>query len=163
EEMTITTVSSTIQSLRELAVAGLLEGSRREQAGDLEGAWAMYRAAVRSGRHVEMHGVGIWALIGRVMLGPAAPRGERWGNDGRVSAPMLRRAIADLGECATMTPPASDIIRTEYFGARDALSQPARWREWELEDDTDWYNHLPGIVTAKHFLRREPERSLRVL
>src|SRR5262245_2693461 len=64
EEMTITTVSSTIQSLRELAVAGLLEGSRREQAGDLDGAWAMYRAALRSSRHVEMHGVSVWRMIG---------------------------------------------------------------------------------------------------
>jgi hypothetical protein len=164
QEMTITTVPSTIQSLRHLARAGLLEGSRREQAGDLDGAWAMYRAALRSSRHFEMHGVTVWRVIGGSMLRQAGLHVKRWINDDRVSAPMLRRAMTDLGACAAMTPPASDIIRTEYFGTRDALSQPARWTEWEIEDNmTAWYNHVPWVLTAKHFLRREPERSLRVL
>jgi hypothetical protein len=164
DEMTITTVSSTIQSVRDMAWAGLLEGSRREQAGDLDGAWAMYRAALRSSRHIEMHGVTVWRVLGRSMLRQAGVHVKRWINDEQVSAPTLRRAIADLGACAAMTPPASDIVRTEYFGTRDALSRPARWTEWEIEDNmTTWYNQIPWILTAKHFLRHEPERSLRVL
>jgi hypothetical protein len=164
EDMTISTSPSTIQSLRHMARAGLLEGSRREQAGDLDRAWAMYRAALRSSRHIEMHGVTVWRVVGRSMLAQAGMHVKRWIQDARVSTPMLRRAIADLGACAAMTPPASEIIRTEYFGTRHALSRPTRWIEWEIEDGmTDWHTHVPLVLAAKHFLRHEPERSLRVL
>src|SRR5262249_39065349 len=72
EEMTITTAPSAIQSVRHLARAGLLEGSRREQAGGLGGAWGgggvRSPAALRRSPNMEMRGVRVFRVIGGSML-----------------------------------------------------------------------------------------------
>jgi hypothetical protein len=166
QDMKMDTLLGPVQELRSLARLGLLEGSRREQAGDLEGAWELYRAVLRSSRHAGMHGGAVQRLIGLAIRRQATPHAARWAEHTRLTAPLLRRAIDDLGECAAMTPPISEMVRAEYFVARTALAEPDKWHQWGFEgpdDSTAWYNHFPFTEKARHFLRHEPERSRRVL
>jgi hypothetical protein len=165
KDLTIESPLSAIQELRTFTRLALLEGSRREQAGDLDGAWSMYRAVPRSSRHAGMHGPAIARLVGTAMLRKSEPSVSHWAEHPRQSSASLRRALADLDECAAMTPPVSEMVRAEYFATRSALSRPEKWRNWGVQDMDDglWYNHFPALVRARRFLRREPERSRRVL
>ncbi len=166
EAMGMGTLVGPAQMLRELGRLALLEGSRLQQAGDLEGAWRMDRAALRASRHAGMHGGAIQRLIGNSLLKLARPRVEGWAEDPRLTSGQLRRAIADVEACAAMTSPASEMVRAEYFSARAALGEP---RLWSTADDfgpyssAEWTNHVGVIRWSRHFLRREEERAGRVL
>jgi hypothetical protein len=154
------------QTLRSLVTIALLEGSRRERAGDLEGAWTMYRAVLRCSRHVGRHGSIIQRLMGTAMLAMDEPHIAHWIEQQRLTPILIRRARRDLDECAAMTPPLSEAFRVEFFATESALAQPARWKEWGLEakdDPLQWYNHIPWVGPVKRYFRREPERSRRVL
>jgi len=166
EETRISTLLDPIQALRDLSRMGVLEGSRKEIAGDHAGAWQMYRAVLRSSRHAEQHGGHMQRLVGLNVLKRASPRATAWSDQAAVTSAMLRRAIADVEECEAMTPPASVMIYSEYFWARDALADPTRWAQYDIEkmDDSEtWYNHIAPVLASRHFLLREPERSQRVL
>ncbi|MBX6313235.1 MAG: hypothetical protein IRY99_10030 [Isosphaeraceae bacterium] len=165
KEMAVNTNLAAVQHLREFARLALLEGSRREQEGDMAGAWALYRALLRSSRHAGMNGGAIQRLIGLALLGQAGPRVTTWAEDPRVDATLLRRAIDDMAACQAMTPPNSDMAKVEYLITRKMLAEPHRWKQWginALSDPTRAYNHFPYAVEVKLFLRREPERSQRI-
>lgn len=154
------------QSLRPFVRLALLEGSRLEQAGDLEGAWWMDRAALRASRHAGMHGGLIQRVIGHELLKLARPRVEGWAENPRMTPGLLRRAIADVEACAAMTSPASEMVRAQYFETRASLTLPEVWDnsvDWGPYSNADWTNHVGVIRTSRQFLQREPERSGRVL
>jgi hypothetical protein len=166
EALEMGTLLGPVQTLRSYARLALLEGSRLQEAGDLAGAWRLYRAALRASRHAGMHGGAVQRCIGIAVLRLARPRVESWALDPRVTPDLLRRAIADVEACAAMTSPASEMIRAEYFSARAALKLPELWVN--LVDSgpysrTDWTNHVTGVRWVRRFLRREPERTARVL
>ena len=166
EDSTISTILAAAQAIRQIARMAALEGSRRMQAGDVEGAWQMYRGMLRSSRHAGMHSVAIQRLIGNATLKMTRPLISAWVGDPRVTSPMLHRAIAEVETCQAMTSLASEMIRCEYFADRDALRQPEMWGRFGIDSDaesTSWENHLTPVREARRFLRREPERSLRVL
>jgi len=166
DEMTIMTSLVAVQAIREISRIALLEGSRREQAGDLAGAWQMYGGVLRSSRHAGQHGGMIQRMVGANVLKRAQTRIRGWTDNPGVTSAMLRRAIGDVEACRDMTSAASETIRGEYFVSRDALSDLRRWRKYEIDDSTDpytWYNQIPPVWAARQFLKREPERSLRVL
>jgi hypothetical protein len=164
---TIETPFDQVHGLREFARLAILEGSRREQAGDLEGAWRCYRAILRSSRHVGRHGAALQRLIGHSLLTQGRSPSMAWANHPGVTSAMLRRAIDDVGECAALTSPASEMIRAEYFATRSALDHPDRWQKLGLEENpenaSDWYRQYPIYHQARRFLRHEPERSRRLL
>jgi hypothetical protein len=166
KDMKIDTNLDLVHDQRTFVPLALLEGSRREQAGDLEGAWTMYRAAVRCSRHCGMHGCVVARLIGSALLGKTRPHLTGWVEHPAMTSALLRQAQQDLDTFAAMSPPASQAIQVEYFAMDDALSHREKWSRWALEapdEQTMWYNHVPLYVRAKHFLRHEPERSRRVL
>jgi hypothetical protein len=169
KDMTIATNLGVVQNLRDFGRLAMLEGSRLQDAGDLDGAWRIYRGAVRSSRHAGIHGAAIQRLIGRSLLVQARPRVLEWIESPKVTPEMLRRAIADVEACSAMTPPNSDMIRAEYFALRAALNRPEEWNRY-IGGEADgpggagmWYNHLSFVPPIRRFLLREPERSLRVL
>jgi hypothetical protein len=166
EELRITTNLEPVPSLRSYVRLALLEGSRLEGAGDPAGAWRMYRAALRASRHAGRHGGLIQRLIGNSILGRSRPRVESWIGRPDVTPELLHRAIADVEACRAMTSPASETVRAEYVSARAAAADVATWST--LTDagpyaNTRWYNQLRVGRWASRFLRREPERSARVL
>ncbi len=166
EEMRIMTSLTVVQTIRHASRVGLLEGSRREQAGDLAGAWELYNATLRSSRHVGRHGGLIQRLIGWNILDRSRARVATWTENPAVTSDMLRRAIADVAAAGALSAPASDMIQVEYFADRDVLAHPETWDRYDVEflsDDQAWYNHIGLFRDARRFLRREPERSRRVL
>jgi hypothetical protein len=151
------------QDLEALVQLALLEGSRRERAGDLPGAWTMYRAALRCTRHIGMHGPATSRVIGFGALGETSPHIRRWVQHSAITPELLREARRDLDACIAMTPRVSEAIRGEYFALDAALCVPKQWARYGLEDQSLWYSSHPSLVRAARFLRREPERSRRVL
>ena len=96
-EMAADTVLPVVQDLRTLGRLAGLEGSRHEEQGEMEEAWAWYKAMLRSSRHVGRHGVMIERLVGAAILEESARRILHWAADPRVE----RRAVAPgTGRCA---------------------------------------------------------------
>ncbi|WP_435011425.1 hypothetical protein P12x_002736 [Tundrisphaera lichenicola] len=155
-----------LQRIRPYVRLALLEASRLEESGDLAGAWRMYRAVLRASRHVGRHGGAIQRLIGTDFLRQSRPRVEAWIGSPGMTADLLRRATVDVEECRAMTLPASEMVRAEYFSALDAMNDTDRWSQ--LSDtgpysNVNWYNQFAAGRWIHRFLRREPERSARVL
>jgi hypothetical protein len=168
KDFRITTALWTVDKHRSLVRLALLEGSRREQAGDLEGAWTMYRAALRSSRHAGMYGPLIARMIGSAILRKTKPHIEGWVERPALTAALLRGARADLELCAAMTSPVSQAVQVEYFsldaGLQESLDDPQKWgRLVGVDPGTIWYCQLPMVYRARLFFLREPERSRRIL
>jgi hypothetical protein len=166
EKQRMGTLLEQVQLIRPYVRLALLEGSRLEQAGDLGGAWRMYRAALRASRHAGRHAGIIPRLTGNAFLRQARPRIDAWIDRPGVTPELLRRAIGDVEACREMTSPASEMVRAEYFSARDTVNDTELWVK--LSDSgpyssTDWTNQFDGVQWSRRFLRREPERSARVL
>jgi hypothetical protein len=166
EELRMGTPLEPLQLMRPYVRLALLEGSRLEQAGDLAGAWRMYRAALRASRHAGRHGGTNQHLMGSSFLRQSRPRIESWIDHPGMTPELLRKAIGDVETCRAMTSPASEMVRAEYFSARDAVNDTDLW--WKLSDsgpysNVHWYNQFDAGRWAHRFLRREPERSARVL
>jgi hypothetical protein len=166
EDWRMSTLIDPLQSLHAYVRLALLEGSRLEQSGDLAGAWRMYRAALRASRHAARHGGTIQRLIGNAILKQSRARIEPWIDRPGMTAELLRRAIGDVEACRAMTSPASETVRAEYFSARAAVYDTETWSK--LSDsgpysNTHWYNQFDLCRWTHRFLRREPERSARVL
>lgn len=166
EELRMRTDQEPLQRIRPYVRLALLEASRLEESGDLAGAWRMYRAVLRASRHAGRHGGSIQRLMGSGFLRQSRPRIEAWTERPGMTAELLRRAIGDVEACRAMTSPASEMVRAEYFSALDAVNDLDRW--WQLSDtgpysNVNWYNQFGAGRWAHRFLRREPERSTRVL
>jgi hypothetical protein len=165
-EMRMGTLLEPVQSIRPYVRLTLLEGSRLEQAGDLGGAWRMYRAALRASRHAGRHGETIQHMIGNAFLRQSRTRIDLWIDRPGMTSELLRRAISDVEACWVMTSPASEIVRAEYFSARDTVNDTDIWvrlSDSGVYSNTNWLNQFGLGRWAHRFLRREPERSARVL
>jgi hypothetical protein len=166
EELSIETRLAEVQTLRPYSHLALLEGSRLEQSGDLAGAWRIYRATLRASRHAGRHGGSIQRMIGNSILTQSVPRIEAWIDRPGMTPELLRRAIGDVEACRAMTSPASEAVRAEYFMARALVNDTDGWAN--LADSgpysrTNWLNQFSAGRWARRFLRRDPERSARVL
>jgi hypothetical protein len=166
EEFRMRTNLEPLQWIRPYVGLALLEGSRLEQSGDLAGAWRMYRATLRASRHAGRHGGTIQRLVGDAILNQTCARIGAWIDRPGMTPELLRRAIGDVEACRAMTSPASEMASAEYFSARDAVNDTDLW--WKLTDsgpysNVNWYNQFDAGRWAYRFVRREPERSARVL
>ena len=164
----LTRISHTVAtfSLRGFARMGLLEASRLEADGDVNGAWRMLRAVVRSSRHIGQHGDLDSRVVGEAIFHLARPEVERWLDDPRVTPALLKRALADLETARAMTPPPSEMVRSHYFASNAILSDPVSWANvpWpQFDANSPWQHQLRALAPALNFLWREPERTLRVL
>lgn len=155
-----------LNGIDKLTRLALLEGSRSEHAGDLEGAWRHYRAVLRSSRHVMMHGGFIQALNAQQILQLVRPHIATWTAHPQMTPALLRQALDDVARCAALTPPASELIRAEYLALRQQLDDPVNLLRWSVNGPADaekWWLQAPVLVLAKYYLNREPEKNKRVL
>src|SRR5262249_19042389 len=105
-------------------------------------------------------------LNGNAFLQQSGTRIGAWIERPGMTPELLRRAIGDVEACQAMTPPASEAVRAEDFSARAAVYDTETW--WKLTDsgpysNVNWYNQFYLGRWVYQFLRREPERSARVL
>jgi hypothetical protein len=163
KDITILIRLPVVQSLRVLTQLALMEAARRENDGDVGGAWEMYRAVLRGSRHAGRRSMAIQRLVGTAMLRMGSNRLIQWANNPKVSSALLHRALDDVASCQAMTAPSSDTLKVEYLMDRHAVAHYDSLGENDRRSDRVWYHHLPSYHEAAMFLKREPERSLRVM
>jgi hypothetical protein len=161
------------QSMRGLARAALLEGSRLEDQGDLEGALGWYRAMLRASRHLGRRGFAVERLIGIAIHRWSVDRLNRWAIDPRVDARLLRRALDAAIEANAATPPTSDMLKSEYLSLMHSMADPdlvVRLLDYEVVPDgkggsTTVYGQnrwKSSLFRVRRRAMNEPERSRRV-
>lgn len=164
--VTFMTILTPINDLRAFERMAVLEASRRMGEGDVAGAWELYRGVLRASRHAGMRGSTIQRLIGMAMVRQVMPAVEVWLADPRVDAALLRRALDDVKAVEAMTPPNSEAVKVEYLMVRNELMMPERFGETTRSirsHSTKPLDHFPGAARAYLWLKREPERGLRLL
>ncbi len=154
-----------VQDLRTFARLALLEASRLRGDGDVEGAWAWYRAVLRSAGHAGRHGPIVQRMVGTAIEAMAAGEVAAWAADPRVDAAMLRRALADVREAGALVSPTSEMLKCDYLVLdRDLDVHRAGFFAMAAADPSGpWFHHISGVNEARGFLLREPERSRRVI
>ena len=165
EDLISSTPLDVVVSLRAFARLARLEASRLVLEGDLEGAWRLHRASLRSSRHVGMHSTMVMRSMGQGILVMGRYDVLRWVDDPRVTPAMLRRAIADVEACRSMTAPNSEMFRAEYFLMRSIIEMTKNYPSRPPDNSGgvgNWYDHLTIVPMTRQFLRREPERAHRV-
>ncbi len=146
--------------------AALFEAGRLRAEGDRVGAWSLLKAVVRASRHME-RAVPIpqdrhtSVILIQFAHDPVA----EWAEDPAVDVALLRRALDDLAAAEALTPPLSLFYRGGYLAAEESLGdlQPLI-AEWARLGSGTGPSELPALTPdVEAFLRREPERSRRVL
>jgi hypothetical protein len=164
--MNISTLLPVIQGMRSFGRLAILEGTRLEAEGDLNGALDCYLAVLRSSRHCGRRGVPIERLVGIAIGSMAATRLSALSINPDLDAKMLRRALDGVIEAEAMTPPASDSFKCEYIAFVNTIADPAYEDPAKIIGSSiPWaWTTAPGkaFFRAERSFKREPERSRRV-
>jgi hypothetical protein len=149
-----------------IGTAALFEAGRLRAKGDRTGAWNLFKAVVLASRHMARaapaaNGRGTAIIMVQYARGPVAA----WAEDPAVGVTLLRRALDDLAAAEALTPPLSHAYHEEYLNTEESLGdlQPLivdRASRRAKDDPFDTFANAPSLGA---FLRREPERSRRVL
>jgi hypothetical protein len=171
-ELAIDTLLPIGQDISILGRLAGLEGSRREENGEMSAAWKWYRAMLRSSRHVGMHGVVVERLIGAKMHELAAERILHWAADPRTDIKLLHQALDDVIAADAMTPPLSRALKLEYLmSLRDLkelrvlvsdIPMPGGRNGW-LEQMVAASGAKPQIQRIRLQATNDVERSLRAI
>jgi hypothetical protein len=162
-----------IVALRSFQMLARLEAGRLERQGDMAGAWAWYRAAVRSNYHIGLRG----SIIVRTATQPwqADLRGRlaQWAADRRTTPGLIHRALDDAIACGSFKPSESDRLKSGYPEAMRVFDSPENWGRYaplmRLQGFIPFIQYLTtpeqflAIVEAWRFWRREPERGRRLI
>jgi len=170
-EASIETSYDVVQSLRSFVRLACLEASRLAAAGDQAGAWGWYRAALRSGRLCGRNGGLIERMIGVAMTATASKEVTAWASLPQVDATVLRGALADVQGLDALTMPTSFTLVADSLAFFNSIERPDLLRKamgGALTDEkgsewSEWSAPKVAIYRINATLRREPERSRRVL
>jgi hypothetical protein len=148
----------------------LLEAGRRQEAGDMAGAWQCYRAILRTTTHIRRHGSFTQRFFANRHHDKLRTELATWSADRRTSIPQLRRA---LDEAIATRPEAqwdAFALKVAYLDVMRSLERPIDIVHRGLDEKLDYRIggiQVPADVSvylfASHrFFLREPERSKRV-
>jgi hypothetical protein len=163
---------TTLTALWSLQQLVLLEASRRQEQGDMAGAWDWCRALLRTIHHVGMRGDPYRRHIIQQWHRQLCDRLAAWSADRRTTPALLRQAIREVVACEALGPSESDTIKAGYVHAIELLQSadnpggqvPAGRFRWLWHPE---FQLTPEQIRALwdwwRFLRREPERSRRVI
>lgn len=144
-----------------------LEASRREEAGDMVGAWTWYRALLRSIHHGSAYASYSGRIIAQDRHDRLLRRLEAWAADPRTTLAMLRQALDDAIACRSMRPPSdSYTLIAEFFEPNAPWGRvtDAKWKEiFGIPDDYVIPDQMQSIYDLWRLWHREPERSRRVV
>jgi hypothetical protein len=155
-----------------LIILAILEASRRQEAGDMGGAWDCHRGVLRMITHFRRRGT-TWERCAARRANPwLLRRLADWAADPRTTMPQLHAALDEV--LGNEPDPAWDLfaIKFGYLEILNALERPMPTHARQ-EYDGEWRFRLgdmalsPGMVghleAGRRLLLREPERSRRVL
>ena len=158
-----------------LSALVLLEASKRQEAGDMAGAWDCYRAVLRVAAHIVRRGNLDQQHRVNVILLPRGWLQQRlatWAADPRTTIPQLKIALDDVLSAEPKPEWDSFALKTGYLEIMRWFEQPVPPRdrqaiegEWNvrLGDMQLPADVVESIEAARRSLVREPERSRRVL
>ena len=157
-------------ALRSLARLALEEGARREQRGDMGGAWACYYAVLRGAKLVGRHASLNERQIAQGLRDVVLPRLPIWANDPQTAPAQLRRALDDLYALEGLKADEADTIKSIYVQAIGGLDTPrALWGGASLADIL-WTPAPPmerfkwvTVYPLRRWRAGEPESSRRVV
>jgi hypothetical protein len=164
-------LGSFLDPTRLMALA-LLEGAKREETGDMAGAWECYRAVLRMTTHIRRRGSVFERSILNLRIGWLRRRVATWSKDPRTTIPQIRTALDEVLESQPRPEWEAFSLKQEYSEmlrflehplnhiTRQGLEEVLRYR---LADTQIPLNLAPDVYAARRFLLREPERSRRVL
>jgi hypothetical protein len=165
-EMSYLTPSPIVQALRTFGRLSTLEGTRLETEGDFEGALGWYLANLRASRHCGTRGSVIGRLVGVALHAVATDRLTRLASNPEVGPETLRRALDAAIAIDSMTPPNSDMFKTEYLifsnmiEDPDFLGDPA---ELLTPTPESWKTPIArSYFRTSRVFKKEPERSRRI-
>ena len=155
----------------EFAWLALLEGSRREEQGDMAGAWTWYRVVFRMRVHVMRRGSAFNRYVADQNCKVLRTRIASWAADRRTTSPMVRQALDDV-KAGKPTPEGDAFsLKVDYLGLMNEID--GEWGLVHYGDDEDQHVRIageelpPNLAQAIYAVRRyywnEPKRSRRVL
>jgi hypothetical protein len=148
----------------------LLEAGKRQESGDMAGAWECYRAILRTTTHTRRHGSLMERYYANVQHDDLRSELATWTADARTTIPQLRRA---LDEAIASEPSAqwdAFSLKVEYLDLMRQLEEPVDIVHRGLGENPDYGIgdlRVPVdvgiyIFAAHRLVLREPERSKRV-
>jgi hypothetical protein len=155
----------------EFAWLVLLEASRLEEQGDMEGAWSWYRSLFRMKVHVMRRGSVFQRFLADRHCSGLRPRIATWAADRRTSVPLLRTALAEV--LAGEPKPEWDAfsLKVDYLAQMHEFDK--EWGHVQQGEEADQHVKIlgedlpPNIAwlpyAAKRYFWNEPERSRRVM
>lgn len=155
----------------ELNVLALLEGSRRQEAGDIAGAWDCYRAVLRVTAHINRRGSLQWTRANHAFPG-LRQRRTTWAADSRTTIPQIRCALDEVLETEAGPEWDSFAVKLGYLEIMRSVDRPMnRYARQEIEGEWTYRlgdhqvpsNMIETLQAALRFLLREPDRSRRVV
>lgn len=150
----------------------MLEASRREEQGDMAGAWTWYRAAMRASYHFGQRGNMLRRIVADRLRTEIRTRLDAWAVDPRTTRDMLQRALDDVVACGPLATPGPDGLQQDYLNLMNELESPRNYsRYFRIQGLLARMGgrlvlapeHLRAIGDVWRFWRGEPERSRRVL
>jgi hypothetical protein len=149
----------------------LLEGSRRQQAGDMSGAWTHYRSVLRMASLLSRRLSVMERWSTNLKLDGLISRMESWVADPRTTIPQLRSALDEVSGKEASFEFDSFSLKREYLEAMQLLDDPNGYLQQGQGNDLLYRfgdmqlptNSAANVYAARRFLMREPDRSRRVL
>jgi hypothetical protein len=148
----------------------ILEGSRLEEQGDMEGAWGWYRAVLRTIGHVGMHGTVYRRSIAQQWHNELRDRLTVWAADPRTTPTLLRNALDDVDACESLAPSEPYTLKAEYLDVDRLLEMPeiselslGSWASAIAPTDILPREQVMRICDVWRSWLGEPERSRRVM
>jgi hypothetical protein len=156
---------------RYLILMALLEGGRREEDGDMAGAWDCYRAVLHATVLSARRGCISERFFGTRHHTWLRARLGTWATDPRTTIPLLRRALQEALETRPKLEWHGFSLKVEYLDWMRQLEAMQHPDFYALEEENTYRladMELPQDVVAllyrvRRFLLREPERSRRAL
>jgi hypothetical protein len=158
--------STEIIRLSWIGTAALFEADRLRLDGNVAGAWALLKSAVRASRDMERAMPTSWCRgTAMTQVQYAREPVSAWAKDSSVSVELLKRALDDLSAAEALTPPLSSFYRGEYLAAEESLANidslvAERTKARAAAGASDPLAFAPRLDA---FLRGEPDRTRRVL
>jgi hypothetical protein len=155
-----------------LITLAILEASRRQESGDMAGAWDCYRSVLRTITHFRRRGSTLQRGCARGASRELQRRLAEWAAEARTTIPQLHIALEFVLE--NEPDPDWDLFAVKYgylelMGAMERPIPTSAQRgiegEWNFRfGDMSLSPEVVGrFEAARRFLLREPERSRRVL